>query len=407
MGDFKLTCCETTGDMDANKSTEISILEQTISEISEESNIRGKHIDKLRKEKETFNEEAVRREDELVQIIKQQDGTIHQAERKIGELEKIIESLMDTKITKTTSTQSEIKNREQEIQTIPNTTDFTMQTSQQPDTVDGSNQPNKHLQNSIKNIIREELKLSVGYIVEQISQTATKVDVLKDSNIDLVSLLTNKQSCNQNLFRNIPHSYPIQPNIPSPNQQPISDTDRMLTNEKNIAAEIAEMEIRPTSFFGTTYNPKILSLSNHEDNSKDLSTIVQACDLRKRANTKQEDNQKSTTFILDRTKNSMITSQDNTTYHNYTGKNSQVPHITHAYTIVDTIEPTTELPQEHIGNLDHIMQPESSRTASTITMSPSTTTPTHQNPTLRVKNNESSVSILLANVQSLRNKNYF
>ncbi|KAG5883490.1 hypothetical protein JTB14_013134 [Gonioctena quinquepunctata] len=108
--------------------------------------------------------------------------------------------------------------------------------------------------------------------------------------------------------------------------------------------------------------------------------------------------QKSTTFILDRTKNSMITSQDNT------GKNSQVPHITHAYTIVDTIEPTTELPQEHIGNLDHIMQPESSRTASTITMSPSTTTPTHPNPTLRVKNNESSVSILLANVQSLRNK---
>ncbi|KAG5883491.1 hypothetical protein JTB14_013135 [Gonioctena quinquepunctata] len=109
----------------------------------------------------------------------------------------------------------------------------TTSTSQQPDTVDGSNQPNKHLQNSIKNIIREELKLSVGYIVEQISQTATKVDVLKDSNIDLVSLLKNKQSCNQNLFRSIPHSYPIQPNIPSPNQQPISDTDRMLTNEKN------------------------------------------------------------------------------------------------------------------------------------------------------------------------------
>ncbi|KAG5862687.1 hypothetical protein JTB14_015731 [Gonioctena quinquepunctata] len=197
-------------------------------------------------------------------------GTIHQAERKIGELEKIIESLMDTKITKTTSTQSEIKNREQEIQTIPNTTDFTMQTSspmmkdestttstsQQPDTVDGSNQPNKHLQNSIKNIIREELKLSVGYIVEQISQTATKVDVLKDSNIDLVSLLTNKQSCNQNLFRNIPHSYPIQPNIPSPNQQPISDTDRMLTNEKNIAAEIAEMEIRPTQFFRNNIQPQ-------------------------------------------------------------------------------------------------------------------------------------------------------
>ncbi|KAG5869058.1 hypothetical protein JTB14_027030 [Gonioctena quinquepunctata] len=129
----------------------------------------------------------------------------------------------------------------------------------------GSNQPNKHLQNSIENIIREELKLSVGYIVEQISLTATKVDVLKDSNIDLVSLLTNKQS----LFRSIPHSYPIQPNIPSPNQQTICDAERVLTNDKNIAAE---MEIRPTQFFRKNYNPKIHSLSNHEDNSKDFST---------------------------------------------------------------------------------------------------------------------------------------
>lgn len=258
MGGFKLTCCGTTDDMDGNKSTEISILEQTISEISEESNIRGKHIDKLRKEKEIFNEEAVRREEELAQIIKHQDDTIHQAERKICELEKIIEALMNKKTTKTTFTQTETKNREQGIQTNPNTTDCSMQTcspmmkdestttSQQPDMVDESKQSNEHLQNSIKNIIRDELKLSVGYIVEQISQTATKVDVLKDSNMDLVSLLTNKQSCNQNLFSRHPYSCPNQPNIPSPNQQTISNVECIMTNEKSIAAE---MEIRPTQFF--------------------------------------------------------------------------------------------------------------------------------------------------------------
>ncbi|KAG5877531.1 hypothetical protein JTB14_019234 [Gonioctena quinquepunctata] len=87
-GDFKLTCCGTIDELDTNKSLDISILEQTISEISEESNIRGKHIEKLRKENEIFNEEAVQREEELVQIIKQQEIAIQQAERKIGLMEK-------------------------------------------------------------------------------------------------------------------------------------------------------------------------------------------------------------------------------------------------------------------------------------------------------------------------------
>ncbi|KAG5872527.1 hypothetical protein JTB14_004399 [Gonioctena quinquepunctata] len=157
----------------------------------------------------------------------------------------------------------------------------------------------------------------------------------------------------------------------------------MLTNEKNIAAEIAEMEIRPTQFFRNNIQPQNTFTEQPRGQFVDLSTIVQACDLRKRANTKQEDNQKSTTFILDRTKNSMITSQDNTTYHNYTGKNSQVPHIT-TYTIVDTIEPTTELPQEHIGNLTTLCNQNLPEQQVQL-QCPRNYNPTHQNPTLRVK----------------------
>ncbi|KAG5870941.1 hypothetical protein JTB14_019038 [Gonioctena quinquepunctata] len=158
----------------------MSVLEQTISEISEENNIGGKHIDKLRKQNEMMNEEAVQREEELVQIIKKQVDTIHRAELKIGEMEKIIEALINKKTTKTTCSQTETKNRDQVIKINPNTIDCSMQTlhpmmiddsatmsGSQKSLNDENKQSNEHLHTSI-NTMRKKLKLSVGYIMKQI-----------------------------------------------------------------------------------------------------------------------------------------------------------------------------------------------------------------------------------------------
>ncbi|KAG5877612.1 hypothetical protein JTB14_010299 [Gonioctena quinquepunctata] len=74
------------------------------------------------------------------------------------------------------------------------------------------------------------------------SQTDTKIDVLKDSNIDLVSLLTNKD----NLIRDISHSCYNKPRIPSTIQHISSEECMMTNNKKNSEAEI---ELRPTQFF--------------------------------------------------------------------------------------------------------------------------------------------------------------
>lgn len=255
-GDFKLICCETKDDMSQNKSLEISVLEQTISEISEENNIKGKHIVKLRKENELLNEEAVQREEELIKIIKQQEDTIHKAELKICEMEKIIETLMNKKITHTTGTQTETKNRDQGIQSNPINRDSSMQTvapmmiDEMTTTPGSQHSPNDEIKQSNElhstiNIIREEIKLSVGYIMEQISQTAAKVDALKDSNIDLVSLLTNEQPKNQLLYN--------EPDTPLPIQQTCSSGECKRTNVKSLAAE---MEIIPTQFFRDSKQPK-------------------------------------------------------------------------------------------------------------------------------------------------------
>ncbi|KAG5868103.1 hypothetical protein JTB14_017159 [Gonioctena quinquepunctata] len=286
------SCCETIDELDTNKSLVISILEQII---SEESNIREKHIEKLRNENEISNEEAVQREEELVQIIKQQEITIQQSEQKIGEMEKLIETLMNKKTTKTTCTQTEIENREQNLQTEPNTSDCSMQTYS-PMTKDESitmsgleqslddetNRSNEHLHYSIKKCMKEELRLSVNYIIEKISQTATKIDVLKDSNIDLVSLLTNKD----NLIRDISHLCYNKPRIPT--QQTISNEECMMTKKKTLGRNRSQTNC----FFVTTHNTKTHSLSRHEDNGKDLSPLVQTCGHKKRAIINQEDNMK-------------------------------------------------------------------------------------------------------------------
>ncbi|KAG5874242.1 hypothetical protein JTB14_028119 [Gonioctena quinquepunctata] len=170
---------------------------------------------------------------------------------------------MNKKTTKTTCTQTGIENKEQNIQTDPNTSDCSMQTCSpmtkdestnmsgpQQSLDDETNQSNEHLHYSIKKFIKEELRLSVDYIIEKISQTDTKIDVLKDSNIDLVSLLTNKD----NLIRDISHSCYNKPRIPSTIQHTISNEECMMTNNKKNSE--AEIELRPTQFFVTTHNTK-------------------------------------------------------------------------------------------------------------------------------------------------------
>ncbi|KAG5858368.1 hypothetical protein JTB14_018114 [Gonioctena quinquepunctata] len=140
-----------------------------------------------------------------------------------------------------TCTQTGIENKEQNIQTDPNNSDCSMQTCSpmtkdestnmsgpQQSLDDETNQSNEHLHYSIKKFIKEELRLSVDYIIEKISQTDTKIDVLKDSNIDLVSLLTNKD----NLIRDISHSCYNKPMIPSTIQHTISNEECMMSNNK-------------------------------------------------------------------------------------------------------------------------------------------------------------------------------
>ncbi|KAG5896066.1 hypothetical protein JTB14_011061 [Gonioctena quinquepunctata] len=102
-------------------------------------------------------------------------------------MEKKIETLMNKKTTKTTCTQTGIENKEQNIQTGPNTSDCSMQTCSpmtkdestnmsgpQQSLDDETNQSNEHLHYSIKKFIKEELRLSVDYITEKFHRLTPK-----------------------------------------------------------------------------------------------------------------------------------------------------------------------------------------------------------------------------------------
>lgn len=102
---FKLKCCESDEELLKKTIDEKSILEETILEMSENSQLREKHISKLKVEHEKLLEEVTAREDELNSFINEQQALLEKANKEIQKLRQDIfhftNKLMDSKYTQT------------------------------------------------------------------------------------------------------------------------------------------------------------------------------------------------------------------------------------------------------------------------------------------------------------------
>lgn len=107
----KVNCC-TREVIDLEKSISIieeknTVLEETLNELSLDSNLKTKHIDKLKREHETLLNEASIREDELNKIISENENTIYELKEHIKKM-KLDLSAYTNKVFSSGGTQTEM-----------------------------------------------------------------------------------------------------------------------------------------------------------------------------------------------------------------------------------------------------------------------------------------------------------
>lgn len=117
---FQLRCCNTEDNIKQSEE-EKSILEETISELSENTHLQERYITKLKAEHEKIIEEATQREEESDNIIQQQKDLLEEANKEIISLKEYIKKFT-TKICIHKSTQTHrLSVSERQVQTIQST----------------------------------------------------------------------------------------------------------------------------------------------------------------------------------------------------------------------------------------------------------------------------------------------
>lgn len=116
--DNKIICCQS---QEPENIVDTSVMEKTIQDLAEESLMKEKYIEKLKKVKQDLVEEALRNESELVARIEKQEQLIQELKRQLVDLKlQMDESVKEVK-SKNVSTQTITKNTE-EKQTMTEST---------------------------------------------------------------------------------------------------------------------------------------------------------------------------------------------------------------------------------------------------------------------------------------------
>lgn len=123
-----IECCQAENKDCKEFDSEISILETTLKELSEETNLKAKHILKLKKDQNSLMEEALKNEEELNDIINKQKEHIDKLLCEIKELQKQLNSKVRSYNTISTQTlkpdmksvpsQTSVITKTTEIQTV-------------------------------------------------------------------------------------------------------------------------------------------------------------------------------------------------------------------------------------------------------------------------------------------------
>ena len=99
-----INCC--VDDLSFNEPDEKSILEKTLSELTEDSEMKNKHIEKLTLNNKLILDEAQKREEELTELLVGHEKTIQELKQIIDELKKTMAKKTKTKTTNSVSTQT-------------------------------------------------------------------------------------------------------------------------------------------------------------------------------------------------------------------------------------------------------------------------------------------------------------
>ncbi|KAG5886611.1 hypothetical protein JTB14_001035 [Gonioctena quinquepunctata] len=99
--DHKIICCAKPKELEE----EISILEQTIEELTEETQAKNKFINKQNTENSMLMQEALRVESELNELVESQSNTITEAKAQIRKLDDYIDCIKNKPV-KTTAVQT-------------------------------------------------------------------------------------------------------------------------------------------------------------------------------------------------------------------------------------------------------------------------------------------------------------
>lgn len=121
LGNNKIICCNTGIGKDNSLSIvedQKSLLEETISELYLETELKNKHIDRLKQDHATFLNEASLREEELNKIIRDNESLIMSLRAEISELETALGEYR-RKTNTTRSTQTKIEYRNSSVMTEP------------------------------------------------------------------------------------------------------------------------------------------------------------------------------------------------------------------------------------------------------------------------------------------------
>lgn len=116
----KIVCCKLDDSFPIEEDEEKSILENTISELNEDSIAKNKHINRLKEENKLLLDEAIKAETEMSQLIRNQEKIIQELNLQIVELKK--QTQTTKKIFKNNTTQTEKK-----VKHITTSTDLTME----------------------------------------------------------------------------------------------------------------------------------------------------------------------------------------------------------------------------------------------------------------------------------------
>lgn len=101
---FKIKCCDISNILDVSRA-EKSCLEETISELTENSVMQDQYISKIKKEHERFIQEATQREEEMNIYMKKQDELLKKAESEIAKLKNDM-ALFQNKVLRSQYTQT-------------------------------------------------------------------------------------------------------------------------------------------------------------------------------------------------------------------------------------------------------------------------------------------------------------